>query len=93
MRRMIDAIVDQASLALERTRLTGEAADARATAEGEKLRSALLSSVSHDLRTPLSSIVGSVTALRTLAIEMQPRPSATTCCSTSRKRHRGCRAS
>ena len=50
---MIDAIVDQVSLALERTRLAGEAADARATAEGEKLRSALLSSVSHDLRTPL----------------------------------------
>ncbi|WP_421695463.1 ATP-binding protein [Aestuariivirga sp.] len=71
-RRMIEAIVNQASLALERTRLAGEAADARATAEGEKLRSALLSSVSHDLRTPLSSIVGSVTALRTLGGRMQP---------------------
>ena len=71
-RRMIDAIVDQVSLALERTRLAGEAADARATAEGERLRSALLSSVSHDLRTPLSSIVGSVTALRTVGDRMQP---------------------
>lgn len=71
-RRMIDAIVDQVSLALERTRLAGEAADARATAEGEKLRSALLSSVSHDLRTPLSSIVGSVSALRTVGDRMQP---------------------
>lgn len=71
-RRMIDAIIDQVSLALERTRLAGEAADARATAEGEKLRSALLSSVSHDLRTPLSSIIGSVTALRTVGDRMQP---------------------
>ena len=71
-RRMIDAIIDQVSLALERTRLAGEAADARAMAEGEKLRSALLSSVSHDLRTPLSSIVGSVTALRTVGDRMQP---------------------
>lgn len=71
-RRMIDAIVNQVSLALERTRLAGEAADARATAEGEKLRSALLSSVSHDLRTPLSSIVGSVTALRTVGDRMTP---------------------
>jgi two-component system sensor histidine kinase KdpD len=69
---MIDAIVNQVSLALERTRLAGEAADARATAEGEKLRSALLSSVSHDLRTPLSSIVGSVTALRTVGDRMPP---------------------
>jgi two-component system sensor histidine kinase KdpD len=70
--RMIDAIIDQVSLALERTRLAGEASNARATAEGEKLRSALLSSVSHDLRTPLSSIVGSVTALRTVGERMQP---------------------
>ena len=69
-RRMLDAIVDQVSLALERTRLAGEASDARAMAEGEKLRSALLSSVSHDLRTPLSSIVGSVTALRTVGDRM-----------------------
>lgn len=69
-RRMIDAIVDQTSLALERTRLIAEASEARATAEGEKLRSALLSSVSHDLRTPLAAIVGSVTALRNLGAHM-----------------------
>ncbi len=67
---MLDAIVDQASLALERTRLTGEASEAQTLAESEKLRSALLSSVSHDLRTPLASIVGSATALRNLGEKM-----------------------
>ena len=70
VKRMVDALIDQASVALERTRLAGEASEARASAEGEKLRSALLSSVSHDLRTPLSSIVGSVTALRKLGGRM-----------------------
>lgn len=70
MRRMIEALIDQASLALERTRLVGEASEARAAVEGEKLRSALLSSVSHDLRTPLSSIIGSITALRKLGTKM-----------------------
>jgi two-component system sensor histidine kinase KdpD len=70
MRRMIEALIDQASLALERTRLVGEASEARGAVEGEKLRSALLSSVSHDLRTPLSSIIGSITALRKLGTKM-----------------------
>lgn len=68
--RMMEALLDQVSIALERTILADEAADARASAEGEKLRSALLSSISHDLRTPLSSIVGSVTALRSLDEKM-----------------------
>jgi two-component system sensor histidine kinase KdpD len=68
--RMIEALLDQISIALERTILADEAADARASAEGEKLRSALLSSISHDLRTPLSSIVGSVTTLRSLDKKM-----------------------
>lgn len=69
-RRIVDALVDQASVALQRTRLLAEAADARSAAETEKLRAALLSSVSHDLRTPLSSIVGSASALRSLGDRM-----------------------
>lgn len=68
--RMMEALMDQVSIALERTVLADEAADARASAEGERLRSALLSSISHDLRTPLSSIVGSVTTLRSLDNKM-----------------------
>jgi two-component system sensor histidine kinase KdpD len=70
VRRMLESLVEQSSLALERTRLSAEASDARAAAEGEKLRSALLSSISHDLRTPLSAIVGSISALRSLGRKM-----------------------
>ena len=66
MRRNLEALFDQFSIAIERVNLVSELADARASAEVEKLRSALLSSISHDLRTPLSSIVGSVTTLRSL---------------------------
>jgi two-component system sensor histidine kinase KdpD len=68
--RAIEALSDQAAIALERTILADEAARSEAAAESERLRSALLSSISHDLRTPLSSIVGSVTSLRTLGDRM-----------------------
>jgi len=70
MQRMLEALFDQFSIAIERVNLAGEVADARASVETEKLRSALLSSISHDLRTPLSSIVGSVTTLRSLDRKM-----------------------
>ena len=66
----LQAASDQAAIALERTLLVEEAAKSEAAAESERLRSALLSSISHDLRTPLSSIVGSVTSLRTLGDRM-----------------------
>lgn len=67
----IDALLDQAAIAIERSMLSGEAAKATAAAEKEKLRSALLSSLSHDLRTPLSSILGSVTTLRSLGPKLK----------------------
>ncbi len=69
-RRMTDALLGQVSIALERTTLADEAGQARANVESEKLRSALLSSISHDLRTPLSSIIGSVSTLRSLQHKM-----------------------
>ena len=69
-RRMMDSLLGQVSIALERTMLADEAARARAAAESEKLRSALLSSISHDLRTPLASIIGSVSTLRSLQHKM-----------------------
>lgn len=62
-RRLIDAIANQAAAAMERTRLSADIEEARVLSETEKLRSALLSSVSHDLRTPLVSIIGSATTL------------------------------
>ncbi len=57
------ALCDQAAVAVERTALVGDLEQARLAAETEQLRSALLSSVSHDLRTPLSSIIGSTSSL------------------------------
>lgn len=66
----IQAVSDQAAIALERTLLAEEAAKSEAAAASERLRSSLLSSISHDLRTPLSSIVGSVSSLRTLGERM-----------------------
>ncbi|MCW8920950.1 MAG: DUF4118 domain-containing protein [Sedimenticola sp.] len=53
----------QAAIALHRTQLAADLEHARLVSETEQLRSALLSSVSHDLRTPLSSIIGSTTSL------------------------------
>jgi two-component system sensor histidine kinase KdpD len=64
-RRLLDAVSDQAAVAIERTNLATSIEDARILTETEQLRSALLSSISHDLRTPLVSIIGSATSLVT----------------------------
>ncbi len=63
-RRLLDSLADQTALAIERLHLSEEMDRARVAAETEKLRSALLTSISHDLRTPLASILGSVTSLK-----------------------------
>jgi two-component system sensor histidine kinase KdpD len=60
---LVRNLCEQAALALDRTRLAGDLEEARLVSETEQLRSALLSSVSHDLRTPLASIIGSSTSL------------------------------
>ncbi len=61
---LLDTFVNQIGLALERVALIEGQQAARIDAEAERLRSALLSSVSHDLRTPLASIAGAATALQ-----------------------------
>jgi two-component system sensor histidine kinase KdpD len=68
--RIVQALIDQTSVAIERTLLVDEATKAQANVESERLRSALLSSISHDLRTPLASILGAVTSLRSLGTKM-----------------------
>jgi two-component system sensor histidine kinase KdpD len=66
-RAFLEALCRQSALALERVRLATEARTAALSAEAERLRSALLSAVSHDLRTPLASITGAATTLRDAA--------------------------
>jgi two-component system sensor histidine kinase KdpD len=63
-RRLLDALADQAAVAIERILLARGLDEARVLAETERLRAALLTSISHDLRTPLASILGAVSSLR-----------------------------
>ncbi|MPR10891.1 DUF4118 domain-containing protein [Microvirga tunisiensis] len=63
--KTLDALLSQAAVAIERIRFGRERDEARLAAETERLRAALLTSLSHDLKTPLSSILGAITALRT----------------------------
>lgn len=60
---LMDALTSQISSALERVLLAESQQAAKLDAERERLRSALLSSVSHDLRTPLASITGAASTL------------------------------
>jgi two-component system, OmpR family, sensor histidine kinase KdpD len=62
-RSFLDVFSRQVASALDRVRLAEEARAAEVRAKTEEMRSALLSSVSHDLRTPLASITGAATAL------------------------------
>ncbi len=62
-RRRVDAFAAQMALAVERAMLADETGKARREIEAEQLRSSLLSSVSHDLRTPLAVITGSTSTL------------------------------
>jgi two-component system, OmpR family, sensor histidine kinase KdpD len=68
--RALTAMLEQTAIAIDRSLLVGEAVRSAALEENEKLRSTLLSSLSHDLRTPLSSIMGAVTTLRQLGDKM-----------------------
>jgi two-component system sensor histidine kinase KdpD len=61
--RFVSALLDQGAVALERAEFAADAADATALRRSDKLRSALLNSVSHDLRTPLATVLGSATTL------------------------------
>jgi two-component system sensor histidine kinase KdpD len=63
-RRLLDALSDQAALAIERVNLVEDVERAKRAAEADRLRSALLTSISHDLRTPLASILGAAGSLR-----------------------------
>jgi two-component system sensor histidine kinase KdpD len=63
-RRLLEAVGNQAAIAIERLTLADDIDQARLGAERERLRSSMLTSVSHDLRTPLASIIGALSSLR-----------------------------
>ena len=58
-RALLDALSEQAAAALERASLSSEMISAKTATETERVRNTLLASISHDFRTPLSSILGS----------------------------------
>jgi two-component system, OmpR family, sensor histidine kinase KdpD len=60
---LLESLVNQVALALERSRLSDEAQQAHVRIETERMRNAILSSVSHDLRTPLATITGAASSL------------------------------
>src|SRR3984957_6062153 len=63
-RRVLGAFAAYAATALDQERLTAEAEAARPIAEADRMRTALLAAVSHDLRTPLASAKAAITSLR-----------------------------
>ncbi|MFF1687989.1 MULTISPECIES: ATP-binding protein [unclassified Streptomyces] len=63
-RRVLAAFAAQAAVVLDRRRLRSEADRSRTPAEGNRIRTALLAAVSHDLRTPLAGIKAAVSSLR-----------------------------
>ena len=69
-RRLFDALSDQAALAIERVQLVSDVDGARLAAETDKLRAALLTSISHDLKTPLAAIMGSADMLKDLGVRL-----------------------
>ncbi|QIM50879.1 sensor histidine kinase [Hydrogenophaga crocea] len=71
-RRLAERMVEDIGQAALRTRLVSELEAARVSGETERLRSALLSSVSHDLRSPLSSIIGAADSLMRYGKDMGP---------------------
>jgi two-component system, OmpR family, sensor histidine kinase KdpD len=70
--RLLHGFAAQAGAALDRDRLRTQAAQAEALAEGNRMRTALLAAVSHDLRTPLASIKASVSTLRQTDVAWTP---------------------
>ncbi|WP_329252034.1 sensor histidine kinase KdpD [Streptomyces canus] len=75
-RRVLAAFAAQAVVVLDRRRLKEEADRARALAEGNRIRTALLAAVSHDLRTPLAGIKAAVTSLRSDDVEWSEQDQA-----------------
>jgi two-component system sensor histidine kinase KdpD len=70
--RLFDALADQAAVAIERIELVADVDKAKLAVETDRLRSALLTSLSHDLKTPLSSIMGAAGTLKDYDASLPP---------------------
>ena len=66
-RRLLDALIDQGALAIERVHLVDDLDQAERRVDADRLRAALLTSISHDLKTPLAAIVGAAGTLKDLS--------------------------
>jgi two-component system sensor histidine kinase KdpD len=66
-RRLLDALIDQSALAIERIHLVEDMDRVKRTIETDRLRAALLTSISHDLKTPLAAVLGAASTLRGLS--------------------------
>jgi len=71
--RFVSALLDQGAVALERAEFASAAAGAEALQRSDRLRSALFNSVSHDLRTPLSTVLGAATTLIDFGKSLAPK--------------------
>ncbi|MET0272376.1 MAG: sensor histidine kinase KdpD [Phenylobacterium sp.] len=71
--RFVSALLDQGAVALERAEFAAEAAVAEGLRRSDRLRSALFNSISHDLRTPLSTVLGAVTTLIDFGKSLAPK--------------------
>ncbi|MBV9025459.1 MAG: sensor histidine kinase KdpD [Streptomycetaceae bacterium] len=74
--RLLSAFASQAAVLLDRQRLMGQAEQANELAEGNRIRTALLAAVSHDLRTPLAAIKAAVSSLRSDDVAWSPQDEA-----------------
>jgi len=74
--RLLDGFAAQAASACERQRLRIQAGQAEALAEGNRMRTALLTAVSHDLRTPLAAVKAAVSTLRQTDVAWTPENQA-----------------
>jgi two-component system sensor histidine kinase KdpD len=70
--RLAFALLDQGAVAIERAELAGKAVETETLHRTDRFRSALMNSVSHDLRTPLSTVLGASTTLIDLGDKLQP---------------------
>jgi len=72
-KRLLDALIDQAALAIERVHLVDDLDRAERRVEADRLRAALLTSISHDLKTPLAAIIGAAGTLKGFSGELSDR--------------------